>query len=90
MKDAVYKFDIIEEKGYQMVHFRQAYNIFDVIGDLGGVLEIMIMFIGIIFFPIAEHSFNIKFINKLLLGKSENIAEYKKFGILLSQLHKED
>ena len=51
-----------------MVHFRQAYHFLDVIGDLAGVLEIMIMFIGLIFFPIAEHSFNIKFINKLFLG----------------------
>lgn len=36
---------------------RIVYNFLDVIGDMGGVLEIIMIVFGFVFYPIAEHSF---------------------------------
>ena len=45
-----------EEKG---VYNYEAYGILDFLGDLGGVLEIIVFFLGIFFSPIARHSYKI-------------------------------
>ena len=39
---------------------RQVYGILDLLGDLGGVTEVIMICFGIFLFPISEHSFNMK------------------------------
>lgn len=41
-----------------VLHRRESYIIFDVLGDLGGVLEILIYLFGMILLPISEYAFN--------------------------------
>lgn len=40
-----------------MVHVREVYNLLDVMGDIGGILEISMLLFGFFIFPISEHSF---------------------------------
>lgn len=74
--------DITEYKGGYMLHTREAYGILNLIGDLGGVLDLFILFIGLFLYPVAEHSFNIKAINKLLSAHSKNLKDYISFGTI--------
>ena len=39
---------------------RNVYNIVELLGDLGGVLEIMIGFVGIFVYPIAQFCFTLE------------------------------
>jgi hypothetical protein len=36
---------------------RQIYNVFDLLGDLGGVTEVIMIVFGFVLFSISEHSF---------------------------------
>jgi hypothetical protein len=49
---------------------REAYNLLGFVGDLGGVLEIIIAVFGILVFPFEEYSFSIKAIQKLYLAQT--------------------
>ena len=52
---------------------RQVYNIFDLLGDLGGVTEVIMIFFGFILFSISEHSFYLTASQKLFFARtSEN------------------
>ena len=39
------------------MHVREVFNLFDLVGDLGGVIEVMIIVMGVLLYPISEHSF---------------------------------
>ena len=41
------------------VHERQIYGFIDLLGDLGGVMEVIMIVFGIILYPISFHSFKI-------------------------------
>ena len=53
-----------------MLHTSQAYGVLDLISDLGGVIDLFIFLIGLFLYPVAEHSFNVKAINKLFSAQS--------------------
>ena len=53
-------------------HTRESYDITDLIGDLGGVLEVLISFIGLFLFPISEHSYGLKVLEKLFLARTND------------------
>lgn len=55
-----------------LVHRRRVYSIFDLMGDLGGVIEILLIVFNIMFLPMAEHSFNLKAIKKLFLARTKD------------------
>jgi hypothetical protein len=46
------------------------YNFIDLLGDLGGLTEIVLLTFGFIFFPISEYSFYLKAIRHLFLAKT--------------------
>ncbi len=46
------------------------YNFIDLLGDLGGLTEIILLSFGFIFFPISEYSFYLKAIRHLFLAKT--------------------
>ena len=50
----------------------------DLLGDIGGVLEVFTMFFGFFVFPLAEHKFIKKAIKKLYFAKTENKNLFKK------------
>jgi hypothetical protein len=51
-------------------HSRRKYGLFDLLGDLGGVLEVIMIVFGIFLFPISEHSFMLKAANKLFFART--------------------
>ena len=44
-------------KSESIMHVREVFNLFDLVGDLGGVIEVMIIVMGVLLYPISEHSF---------------------------------
>jgi hypothetical protein len=60
-------------------HERSVYGFLAMIGDLGGVTEIIMLLFGFFLFPIAEFSFNIKAMKKwfLLATTDDNLVEKK-------------
>jgi len=59
----------------QISHSRRIYGIFDLFGELGGVIEILFIVSGALLGSISEHSFTIKAISKFFMAntKDENI-----------------
>ena len=49
---------LIERKA--IMHTRQCYSLLDMLGDLGGATEVILIIFGVIFYPINEFSFWIK------------------------------
>ena len=54
----------------KVFHERKIYSLLHVIGDLGGVFELIKSVLGFFFFPIATHSFILKAIEVLYFSKS--------------------
>jgi hypothetical protein len=46
---------------------REIYTALDLLGDLGGIRDIVIAIIGIFLFPYSEFSYNLKALRKLYL-----------------------
>jgi hypothetical protein len=41
-------------------------------GDLGGVIEVLLIVFNVMFLPISEHSFNLKAIKKLFMARTKD------------------
>jgi len=54
----------------QIKHTRQIYGWLDLLGDLGGVTEVIMICFGFFLFPISEHSFVLRAIRKLYLVRT--------------------
>lgn len=46
--------------GQSVKHERNVYSVLDLLGDLGGVMEVLMIIFGTIFISIAEYSFVLK------------------------------
>ena len=55
-----------------VAHSREKYSLLDLLGDLGGVLEVIILVTGMIFFSISEHSFVLKVIEKMFFARTDD------------------
>ena len=51
-------------------HEREVFNFMDLIGNLGGVMELLTLLIGWFILPVSEHSFILKAFQKLYLAKT--------------------
>ena len=51
---------------------RQVYNIFDLLGDLGGVTEVIMITFGFFLFSVSEHSFHMTAIKKLFFVRTKD------------------
>ena len=76
-----------------MEYERQAYNLIDLLGDLGGVAEVIIGTFGIFLFPISEFSFNLSALKKLFtarqrLNKESGRTETIHYPIKLTSCEK--
>ena len=54
------------------MHTREAYNLLDLMGDLGGVLEVFIFACSFLLSPIFEHSFVMKALSILFLARTSD------------------
>ena len=55
-----------------MSHSRQKYGILDLMGDLGGVAQVVISVMGFFLFPFSEHNFVIKALQKMYNVRTKN------------------
>lgn len=51
---------------------RKIYSSIDLLGDLGGVIEIIMISFGFIFFPISQHSYNLEATKRLFLANTSD------------------
>ena len=49
----------------ELYHTRKVYNIMDLLGDVGGILEAVTIFLGVFLYPISEFAFVVKASGKL-------------------------
>ena len=52
--------------------FRQAYDINNMLGDLGGVFRVLVTFFGVIFYPISQYLFYVNSMQKLYLARTKD------------------
>jgi len=60
-----------------MTHFeykRHVYNFVDFLGELGGILELIVFLCGIIMYPINEHKFYVYSLSKLFIKEPKKIG----------------
>ena len=76
MPGSIMQFTLYITDSYQM-HTREAYSAMDLLGDLGGVVEVIIGTIGVLLYPISEFSFVFRAIEKLYFAKTKNSKTFK-------------
>lgn len=59
---------MLHEEKHQ--HERKIYGLIDLLGDLGGVLEVVTVVFGIILYPISFHSFILELSNRIFLART--------------------
>ena len=67
---------MLDPKG--VAHSRKVYALFDILGDLGGVIEVIMIVFGFIFFPISEHSYIIRASKKLFYARTQDENLFRK------------
>ena len=55
-----------------MNHERAIYSLLDLLGDLGGVTEVMMIVFCFVILPISEHSFVVKAMKKLYIARTKD------------------
>lgn len=59
-------------------HTRQIYSLFDILGDLGGVTEVIMLLFGFFLYPISEHSFSLQALKRLYKARTLDDTIFKK------------
>jgi hypothetical protein len=67
----VFSLDMALDSKFEM-HQREVFNILDLLGELGGVLEVITIIFFFIAAPVAEHSFYMQLFDQLYLAKTKN------------------
>ena len=61
-----------------MFHKREVFNLLDLVGELGGVIEVFIIIFGVLLYPISQFSFILKATKMLFLARSQDKKLFKK------------
>ena len=69
-KGVYYKFELYNHN-IKTTHYRTVYGVIDLLGDIGGILEIITIFFSIFISSIAEHAFNVKAMKLWYLAKTQ-------------------
>ena len=61
-------------------HYRTVDSLFDILGDLGGIMEIILLCFTMVFLPIAEHNYLLTAANNLFFARcvQDDIFVHKK------------
>ena len=54
----------------KVLQARAIYSLFDLLGDLGGVTEVLLIMFGAILYPISEHSFVMDAMKRFFLART--------------------
>ena len=63
---------------HEVLHSREAFNIIDMLGDLGGLVDIIIVVFSLFVSPYASTSFMVKLLSKLYKVKTKKMKFVKK------------
>jgi hypothetical protein len=58
-------------------HMKDVYTLIDCLGDLGGLIEIVMFVTGILLAPISYHSYILKAISRLFTARTKNSNLFK-------------
>ena len=58
--------------GSLFTHKRKIYDIVALLGDLGGVTEVIMLMLGCILYPIAEASYNMMSTKRMFIARTRN------------------
>ena len=74
-----------------VTHVRRIYSLFELIGDLGGITEVVMLCFGFFLYSVSEHSFVLKAVKKLFKARTKdpNLFKRKKTETT-KQLHQKD
>lgn len=70
------------------IHIRKIFNFIDLLGVMGGVMELIIFMFGVLLFPISKHSFFLVMIRKLFLARTSHKEFFKKSNDNLNENEK--
>ena len=59
-------------------HIRYIYSLLDILGDLGGVTEVIMLLFGFFLYPIAEHSFGLQALRRLYKARTKDNDLFRK------------
>ena len=76
MKNSVILYRMHRDNVY-IAHERRIYSFLDLMGDLGGVMEIVSVVVGFFLFCISEHSFYMGAIEKLFLADTKDASLFQ-------------
>jgi hypothetical protein len=62
----------------EVVQERTVYNFLDLLGDMGGLVDIIVSFFGIVLFPMSKFSFILKALEKLYQVSSKDSSFLQK------------
>ena len=68
-----------------IIHSRQTYGIFDLFGDIGGVLGVLIFIFGVIMHPISKYNYELKLLEKLYVVKTNDATLFRKADLTKRQ-----
>jgi hypothetical protein len=66
-------------------HYRLVYDFLGVLGDLGGVTEVIMLIFGFFLYPVSEHSFMLQAIKKLYLARTGDSGLFLEKSTSLSK-----
>ena len=61
-------------------HRREGYDLFGLLGDLGGITQIFYLIFGTILYPYSEHSFVVKALKKLYYARTRDNEIFRSDG----------
>lgn len=64
-------------EGITVTHKRKIYDIVALLGDLGGVTEVIMIVLGCLLYPIAESSYNMMSTKRLFLARTSDQNIFK-------------
>ena len=53
-------------------YYRKTYDLLDLLGDIGGVTEVVMITFGFMLLPISEHSFTLRAAKRLFLARTDD------------------
>jgi hypothetical protein len=74
----LYRF-LIDVTPESVEHSREIYSLLDLLGDLGGVTDVLVFLVGGLIFPIAEHHFIMKYLQKMFLVQTKEDHLFLEF-----------
>ena len=75
--ESLYTSSVMEySENYQ--YYREVYSLVDCLGDLGGLFEIIVVFVAAFYKPFSYHSYILNVIKKLFVAKTKQTDMFKK------------